>query len=921
MSGGSAVAVAVLGGGSGAVGTSAHAACQRYRGTDPLVTGLTRRRLAAELKFPDVAGGIPQARWTRAMTFERLVRDERFASQVATTTLGQLDLARPPAVVIADADGDMDRTATLVADAHARAIDDGSATVIHDLSVPFIGHEDADATDVRPDFVVVGPKAPHEGGGTWVIVGDAKDYERVRSRVEDGRLLKGFLQVAVGAESLAAWSLVPDGMDVHRWGVLAVPKNSFLQPEAVVEDLTDHRSEIAMRVEERLAEAAAYPFDPITTPIDEFVGHLRATYDPVSCSSCTLFGYCRDELERSTDPTDLLIELGVPVEVRPRVVGLVDGTGESGTAPSSVAAMIAATQTGRPVDTGQRRIDPVGLAGTVDVVVAKSDAAALGLHGIATRRVTAAGPTEWSYVHFDEPQSSSTRLSVMKVLGKEISSAMADARRSNADAPDPVHVVVPDKITADVLASIADNLAGVELSRLRWQRDIDEGRPALTFDGEPASVPAPLSETARTAVSFLLEEDRARALTLRAPVVDLRATLARHVVAGGPSVNSGRLDYLVGWADADDPIDHRVFGKEIERSPHTPGARLANGTSDEIHKALTGHRGKGDADQVRYASLVRDELEYKTAVFERAVAALAEIETSNLRDAYRSIEGDAQAVWRRRLSLHASDLVRFGRVYRTWRNGLVETIEKDDRCASQLLALTNPQEAFDRAVDAGNRELVFATVVEATPEIVLEVNSRRLVDGDRVVLLHVNDRNCAEGPAVEVKTSQKGAFKISGLSIGPLEAVDPDDPARRATFAWLPSRPPLVAVGDRLIVADFAWFSTLKGNKDLSVDKPTPDDQQAPKPETNKSDGCGPSSYDADPEGHKFCCKSHEHNEAEWSDELAARRSRGEMNPQAWPPVRNADGFDVAAKGSPVGDPFDGPGEDAPDGLTIDDVE
>jgi hypothetical protein len=45
------------------------------------------------------------------------------------------------------------------------------------------------------------------------------------------------------------------------------------------------------------------------------------------------------------------------------------------------------------------------------------------------------------------------------------------------------------------------------------------------------------------------------------------------------------------------------------------------------------------------------------------------------------------------------------------------------------------------------------------------------------------------------------------------------------------------------------------------------------------------------------------------------------MNPQAWPPVRNADGFDVAAKGSPVGDPFDGPGEDAPDGLTIDDVE
>ena len=43
--------------------------------------------------------------------------------------------------------------------------------------------------------------------------------------------------------------------------------------------------------------------------------------------------------------------------------------------------------------------------------------------------------------------------------------------------PAPVHLVVPDKATADVLVSIADNLAGVELSRLRWQRDKDMGRP------------------------------------------------------------------------------------------------------------------------------------------------------------------------------------------------------------------------------------------------------------------------------------------------------------------------------------------------------------------------------------------------------------------------------------------------------------
>lgn len=917
------MAVAVLGGGSGAVGASSHAACARYRATDPLVTGLTRRTLASDLKFPDVAGGIPEARWMRAMTFERLVRDERFASQVATTTIGQLGLARPPAVVIADAGGDLDRTASAVTDAHSRAVSDGVVTVIHDLSIPFVGHENVAATDVKPDFVVVAPKGPDEGGGTWVVVGDAKDYERLRSRIDDGRLLKGFLQVGVGAESFAAWSHPPADMHVHRMGVLAVPRNSFLQPEAVVEDLTDYRTEVALRVKERLEAAALHLFDPATTPLDEFVRHVKATFDPVRCSTCTLFGYCRDELERSSDPTDLLIELGVPVDVRPQVVGLVDGTGSVDPASSSVAATITATTTGVAVPTGQKRIDPVGLFGTVNVVIAKSDAAALGVHGIAVQRVTKAGPTDWSYVDFAEPQSPSTRLAVMRILGDEISAAMGDARREHPDSPVPVHVVVPDKVTADVLASIADNLAGVELSRLRWQRDKDQGRPVLTFDGEPAKVPAALAETNRTAVSFLLEEDRARAFSLRSPIVDLRSTMARLVVAGGPAVNSGRLDYLAHWADATEPVDHRTFGRTIEQSRHTPGARLANATSNDIHRALTGKRGKGGAaDPARYATLVRDELGYKTSVFDRAVAALDRFPTSNFRDAYRSIEADAQAVWRRRLSLHASDLVRFGRVYRSWRNDLVPAIEGDAKCSTQLLALTNPQVAFDRATEAGTREIAFATVLAVNPDIVIEVSSRRIEGGNRVVLLHANDRNCAEDPTVEVKTSQKQAFIVSGLSIGPLESVDPDDPATRFTFRWYPAVEPVVAVGDRLIVANFDWFSRKqKGNEQLPVDKPKPDDKSAPKPDTGGTGGCHASSYDTDPVNHEYCCKPHEQAEAEWSDNLADRRNRNELNPKTWPPVFDADGFDVTAAGAPQGDAFGEPSQPPPPGLTIDDLE
>lgn len=912
---GAQLAVAALGGGSGAVGASTHAACARFRGSDPLVTGRSRRALADEMKFPDVAGGIPEARWMRAMVFERLVRDERFASQVATTTVGSLSLARPSEVVIANAKGSVDRAAERLVEAHNRAVADGAVTVIHNLAVPFVGYEAIHATDVKPDFVVVAAKALPDDG-SWLIVGDAKDYERLRSRIEDTRLLKGFLQVAVGAESFAAWSLLPAGMEVHRFGALAVPRNAFLQPQAVVEDLTDHRSEIAMRMAERHAETKSHPFDP-SSSVADFVAHLKATYDPVACTTCTLFGYCRDELERSIDPADLLVELGVPSDVRAHVAGLVDGSGVIGNPPASVVATVTATLTGRGVSTGQKRIDPAGLPGTIDVVIAKSDAAALGVHGIALRRVSSTTASNWTYLPFDEPQSPATRLAVMKALGREISAAMAEARKENPEAPAPVHLVVPDQSTADVLVSIADNLAGVELSRLRWKRDKDQGRPPLTFDGEPAVIPAKLSEAARTAVSFLLEEDRSRAVTLRSPVVDIRAVLARHVVAGGPAVNSGRLDYLVEWVDPDVVVDHRAFGRTVEGSPHTPGARLANKTSDEIHRALTGDRRKGGAaDPARYAALVTTELEYKAAMFDKAVAALAALPASNVRHAYRSIEAGAQAVWRRRLSLHASDLVRFGRTYRWWRNSQVPTIESDAKCGTQLLALANPQAATDLATAAGTREMFLATVLEVTPSLVLAVDSRRVGGGDRVVLLHVNSTAAVEADGATVDVAPKGAFKIDGLSIGPIDPFRPGDDKHRSNFVWHPDTVPSLAVGDRLVVADFAWFSTTqKGNRYMPVDKPKPDEVSAPK------DACTPSSYDDDPATHQYCCKSHEHAEAEWSDELAGRRARGELNPQTWPPVRNDDSFEVAAADSPEGDPFSEPSVPPPDGLTIDDVD
>lgn len=891
---------ASLGGGSGAVAASAHAACARFRGTDPLIVGRTRRRLAADIGFPDHSGRIPDARWMRAMTFERLVRDVAFASEVTTTAVGRLGLARPTQVVTVNAHVNVGNTAKLLADAHTRSVRNGDATLIHGLAVPFAGFEATGATNVRPDFAIVA--ATIDRTGSWIIVGDAKDYERMRSRVEDTRLLKGFLQVAVGAESLDSWSLRPDGMAVHSHGVLAVPRNAFLQPEPLVELLDDHRREVRQRIAERVREAEFISFDKSANAA-QFVAHLIATFDPATCPTCQLFSYCRDELRTSSNPTDLLVELGVAANIRPNLVGLIDGTGVLGQPPASVVANVMATLRGAAQPTGQRRIDPAGLPGTVNVVIAKSDAAALGVHGVALQRVTAAGRKPWQVTVFDDPQSPKTRRDLLRLLGEEVANAMREQRKANKDEPSPVHLVVPDTTTADVLVSVADNMAGIELSRLRWERDVQMGRPALTFNGDPADIPSALAESDRTAVSFLLEEDRARAMTLRSPIIDLRATLARHLVAGGPAVASYRLDYLVGWVETltRGPLQPRQFEDYIESSDHTPGARLTSRTSNAIHTART-------ADPQAYADLVTEELEYKAATLEGALDYLDAVADSKLREVYRAIEGDAQAVWRRRLRLHASDLVRFGRTYRHWRNSLVPAIESDALCRNQLLVLANPQAAEDLAADAGIRHVAAATVVNVNP-LKLSVESRRIQAGSKVVLLHVDGEACIERAQVTVK-AQKGSFKFEGLSIGPLTGI-----ANTEHLAWVPENDPALYVGARLVVADFAWFCDLKGNKFLNVDRPAPDIVSAPKPD------CANDSYANDPNSHQYCCRPHEDAEAAWSDELAARRSRGELNPETWPPVIDRDAFEVARAGSPTAASQPSSVGPPPDDLTLDDVD
>ena len=230
-----------------------------------------------------------------------------------------------------------------------------------------------------------------------------------------------------------------------------------------MELLGDHCTEVRVRALERLAAKEDLGEDrPTEDELAGYVAHLTATFDPRSCVTCSLFSYCRAELRASSESLDLLTEIGIERHLRQGLAGLVDDAGGIDQAlPEVVIAQVRATVTGIPVWTGRPRTDPVGLPGNIHVVLVKSDAAALGVHGIAVQRVGAGVPEDWVVRSFIEPQSPATRRSIMELLGRAIQACL--------DEPvGPIHLIVPDRPTADLLATAADSLAGVELSRLRW---------------------------------------------------------------------------------------------------------------------------------------------------------------------------------------------------------------------------------------------------------------------------------------------------------------------------------------------------------------------------------------------------------------------------------------------------------------------
>ena len=101
---------------------------------------------------------------------------------------------------------------------------------------------------------------------------------------------------------------------------------------------------------------------------------------------------------------------------------------------------------------------------------------------------------------------------------------------------------------------------------------------------------------------------------------------------------------------------------------------------------------------------------------------------------------------------------------------------------------------------------------------------------------------------------------------------------------------PSLSPGDEVILANASWFNGVaKSGRALTIKRPSNDNRAAPKAT------CTASSYETDPDEHHWCCRPHTVVEAEWADELAARRARGELNPEVWPPLVDEDRFDVLA--------------------------
>ena len=233
-----------------------------------------------------------------------------------------------------------------------------------------------------------------------------------------------------------------------------------------------------------------------------------------------------------------------------------------------------------------------------------------------------------------------------------------------------------------------------------------------------------------------------------------------------------------------------------------------------------------EASHAAYEDLVLEELSYKCEVMDAAIGVLNTLPVSTMRDAYLALEAESQRVWRRREQLHASDLVRFGRVSWVWRNDQVDQLDADRRLDSQLRALANPQVAREMASNAGTREVARATVASLNP-MRLIVHSRRIGDESTIHVAHSPAGPSVDLPETALKTLM-GSFKLNQQPVGVLEADEQTEVD--GSLLWHFKVCPELKVGDDLVVLDGEWIgATFKSGHEISIARPSLDQTSAPK--------------------------------------------------------------------------------------------
>ena len=270
----------------------------------------------------------------------------------------------------------------------------------------------------------------------------------------------------------------------------------------------------------------------------------------------------------------------------------------------------------------------------------------------------------------------------MRLLGRAIRGVL------DGGLVGPIHLVVPDRPTADLLATAADSLAGVELSRLRWQHDLDSGRPALTFDGEPATVPDPLAHR--------------------------RAARGQLPARGGPGAGDEPAD-PASWTCAAVLASHLVHGRTVPSTPavwttSSPGPRPATrwttgwsptrspsrprpparGCPTPRRTRSTRPAATSDDCGPTTALVRRRRWTYRIEVLERALAVLDG--TGCLPAAQRSSRpGGSTPRWCGAAGSRCRPPTWCGSPGPTpnWRNSQVDMLDADRKCFDQLTALAD----------------------------------------------------------------------------------------------------------------------------------------------------------------------------------------------------------------------------------------